>query len=124
MDRLPDRDSRHPRDNLMTISDLPTKRRCPGRPVTDSVPRSGALNTPLKANKIAKQPLAKRQGRPLIQTVQSQKRPRGRPAVTISTGMVRDTFNKKCKQLDNAIRALKKSMDCSSFRGNTLTIRI
>lgn len=145
MDTLPDRDSPHPRDILMTFPNLPAKRRSPGR-VGASVTRPDVLRTPLKTvetgTKLSRIPTREhlpppRRGRQKVyntrlKTSMKQQQVRvakaapeqspvilqrqvGRPKATIATGMTKNTFVKKCKALDNAISALKKGMFCSSL---------
>lgn len=135
MATLPSRDSPHPRDSLMIFSNLPAKRASPGRVVPRSARRPAHrrpnntqrpfLNTPLNlgATRITRSK-AKQQG---VQTAEQPSQPsprrRGRPSTTIAAGMTKNTFVKKCKELNRAIAELKKGMFASSLL-YSLIIRI
>lgn len=110
MDTLPCRDSPHPRDTLMTFENLPKKRKSPGRVMVPSVVRPDVLYTPLNTGK-TRTKAKQQQPQARIQPPEElPRRGRGRPSVTIASGMTQNTFVKKCKALDRAINQLKKSM--------------
>lgn len=119
MDSLASRDSRHPRDSLMTFSNLPAKRRSPLR-VVDSPVRAPLLRTPLKvatprvttrsnARQVQAQTTAVRMSTKKQTTaIGGALRKRGRQPATISTGMSRNTFVHKCQRFNQAISQLKQ----------------
>lgn len=111
METLPSRDSPHPRDTLMKFANLPAKRRSPGRVLPAS---RDVLHTPLRTAK-SRSKVVKGKQRTRIQEPEPTPRQRGRPAATIATGMTKNTFVKKCQELDRAIRDLKESMFVSLF---------
>jgi hypothetical protein len=117
MDSLPSRDTPHPRDTLMNFSQLPEKRRSPGRVTSPpSVTRPDLQRVPRKmATRSMKNqhvPLKMAEPRTPKQHDRNQpfKRKRGRPAKTVATGMTKNTFVKKCKELNRVIDPLKKGL--------------
>jgi hypothetical protein len=116
MDTVLSRDSPHPRDTLMSFSNLPAKRKSPGRA---AAPPSHALDvrrSPIKVTNARTTKSTKKQQRVLVHApAPTPRRQRGRPATTIAGGMTKNTFVKKCKDLNGAISQLKKCMFIKPF---------
>jgi hypothetical protein len=130
MDTLPGRDSPHPRDSLMTFSNLPAKRASPGRVLGRSARRPAnvrraILTTPrnVGTKRVTRSKAKQQEVQTAEQPSPSPPRRRGRPATTIAAGMTKNTFVKKCKKLNRAIAELKKGMfaSCGLY---SLTLRI
>lgn len=129
MSNLPRRDDPHPRDSLLTFSDLP-KRRTSGKTITKTPTKMPVLANPPRVTPTPI-PLTKRQAAiasahkkvkrttaPEQSSGDSPGRARGRPRATIAKGMSPNVMRKIFKKLDNSLDRVEKSMHVASIISN------
>ena len=114
-DKIPDRDSRHPRDQLITYDNLGPRRSNSSRNRGNNHPILVSTK-PKPLRSIVQQPQPSPKKLVVASNVSESvnvhevSSPRGRPRKTISEGKLANTVKRSYRDLDKLIGTLKKSM--------------